>query len=103
MSLGDRGIFQDVFGVIGYEPVQLLLLLIDAFQDSSGCEKFERATHREAFLRSVVKTFAATSIQGGDTYSAAQSLLDGRNLICRITSRARHIRGEQQNQNGYHR
>jgi hypothetical protein len=70
------------------------LLLIDAFQDSSGSEKFKCATHRETFLRSVVKTFAATGIQGGDTYSAAQSRFDGHNLICRITSRARHVRGE---------
>ena len=76
MGLGDRCIFQDVFRVIGYEPIQLILLLIDAFQDSSGSEKFERATHREALLRSVVKTFAATSIQGGDTNSAAHSRLD---------------------------
>ncbi len=103
MGLGDRCIFQDVFRVVGYEPIQLISLLVDAFQDSSGSEKFERATHREAVLRSVIKTFAATSIQGGDADSAAQSRLDARNLICRVTSRACHTRGEQQNESRYHR
>jgi hypothetical protein len=70
---------------------------------TSGSEKFECATHGEALVCSVVKTFAAAGIQGGDTHSAAQSRLDRRNLICRITSPAPRVHDKQQNENGYHR
>src|SRR5439155_11972972 len=82
---------------------QFLFLLIDAFQNRSGSEKFESAAHGETFVGAVINTLATANIQRGETDSAAQSCLDRRDLTCCVTSRARRGSGEQQNQNGYHR
>ena len=48
-----------------HEPRQRLLFLINALQHSSGCEKFERAAHRESLLRPIIKTLVVTGIECG--------------------------------------
>src|SRR6266487_4223863 len=73
VSFRDWRIFQDIFRIIRHEASQFYFFLIDTFQDGSGSEKFERAAQRETFLRPVINTFPAASVQSGDPDSAAQS------------------------------
>src|SRR5206468_7346300 len=75
MGFRDGRIFQDVFCVVTYELVQLVLFFIHALQDRRCREEFKRAAHRETFLRSVIETFTAASVQTSHPASSNAPLL----------------------------